>query len=165
MKRAPALMDWNENFNQREISTVRRPTQAEQVLSSNAPRPLVNPFDEVAGDTRVVQHMGPQTVQNDGNAIYRTGKNIPSLEITEEVFLRENFDMRDDFDSALAVENEVQTEMAMPVVESVITNTEIPPEDLPEGRAEKAMGPKITKEKILKYAPIAAIAYLLLFRK
>lgn len=156
-------------FNQRVINEDRltdaKATQAKRVVKYQIPKPLVNPLNEIAGDTRAVTYLGPATVTNsvDLGAEFRKGKYIPSLENMEEVFLNENFDTRDYFDSSLEVEQSLMEEMASPVVETQMNNSEIDPADLPEGTAPVMLGPiKMTKENMFKVGVGAVLAFLVL---
>lgn len=147
----------------------KRIIEEERVLSSSSPKPIVNPFGEVLGDTRVVQHLGPSTVDND-NAfmkVYGKGKSISSMEKSEEVFLGENFDTRDYFDSALTAQYQIEEEMASPVVEVMPHNSEITSSDLLEGEPVQGVLDKIKSldsDKVFKVGVAAVLTYLVITR-
>lgn len=133
--------------------------QSQRVLKKAPPKPIVGPFDQVFRDPKVT-HMGPSTVQNQSTVDRNKGVMIESM---EDVFLNENFDMRDEFDSAISVQNQVMDEMTMPVMETVTTNSEIPDADLekslPSSPVEKILK---NKNQLIKYGAIAAAAFILL---
>lgn len=147
----------------------KRIIEEEQVLSSRSPKPVVNPFGSVVGDTRVVQHLGPSTVDND-NAfmkVYGKGKSISSMEKSEEVFLGENFDTRDYFDSALTAQYQIEEEMESPVVEVMPHNSEITSSDLLEGEPVQGLLDKIKSldsDKVFKVGVAAVLTYLVITR-
>lgn len=137
--------------------------ESTRVLSSEAPRPVVNPFGEVVGDTRVVQHLGPSTVTNNDDymKVYGTGQSLSSMELSEEVFLGQNFDNRDYYDSALPVEYQIDQEMGSQVVEVMPHNSEITDKHLVEGSPRETLADKI--KKIDKKDAIIGAALLFLF--
>jgi hypothetical protein len=134
--------------------------QTQEVLKSTPPKPIVGPFDQVFREPQTT-HLGPSTVENKSLPRWAT----PSLESMEDVFLNENFDMRDDYDNALDVQHALEAEMQTPVVETMITNSEIPDADLqpntPKAPVSKILG---NKDNLIKYGAIAIAAYFILIK-
>jgi hypothetical protein len=124
---------------------------------------LVENFNDAIPVGNSVEHLGPASVVNDKEAlaIHKTGGHIASLETSEEVFLRENFEQRDYFDSSLEVQHQIAQEMEMPVTEMFIHNNE-PTDDLqPENRSVKTQ--KVDQK--IKLGIGLAIAYFIFTKK
>jgi len=135
-------------------------TEAEKVTTDSAPSTVVQELNEPL-NSPATEYLGPSSVQNEP---------VPETEfswesaVAEEVFLKENFDPRPDFDSALNVANVIDNEMMLPVTKVVPHNTPVD-NDTKEIKAEEKAAIKADFDKKIKYGMAAVIAYLVFFKK
>lgn len=116
------------------------------------------PFDPDMPADRVVEYMGPDTVTPSP----KLKREWESQEYREDVFLNENFDDRDYFDSSLGVEQDIMSEMFSPVVASYTSNSEEADIDYQGDKAHlKSSEKKIDTDKLFKIGVGASILFLL----